>query len=76
MTYSLDTIIAAWGKYDRAKAFCVLKDGKWKNVPMEGEIGVKDKLQGGVQAKIRPLQDVMDFPTYLELHWKDKWVSK
>ena len=68
--YSLDDIIRAWQDYTKEKAFCVLKDGKWKNTPLV--YGTKPETEGATSARIRPLMDVMDFPNYLEAFWTGK----
>jgi hypothetical protein len=70
MTYTLDDILRAWKDYTGAKAYCVLRNGKWEEKPLVDGVNFQDKIAGATSAKIRPLKDVMDFPNYLEFYWK------
>ncbi len=71
MTYSLEDIKVAWKKYDEAKAFCVLKNGKWEDTLLLNGVRPPAKIDG-TAAKVRALKDVIDFPEYLEKHWVSK----
>lgn len=69
MIYTYNVILEAWEDYKRAKAFCVLRNGKWTNVPLVDGRLVPD-FAGATQTRLRDLKDVMDFPEYLEFYWK------
>jgi len=68
MVYTLAQINAAWKQYQDHKCFSFLKDGKWTHRPMGG--GYIPSPEGCRAAKMRNLMDVMDFPEYLEKHYK------
>jgi len=70
MNYSIEEIKAAWKKFDDSMAFCVLKNGKWKNTPMLYGFKPPNPIDG-TSAKTRKLKDVMDFPEYLEQYYEE-----
>jgi len=69
MTYDLLEIKKAWKQYENESAFCVMKEGKWKNTPMINGY-LPDKKVDGTAAKVRFIKDVMAFPEFLEDHFK------
>ncbi len=67
--YSLADIKAAWKVFEDSSAFCVMKDGKWTNTPLINGYVPASKIDG-TAAKVRFIKDVMDFPEFLEKHFK------
>jgi len=68
MDYSLEDIKVAWKQYEEAQAFSVLKDGKWKDMVIEFDNPLPKPE--GTACKIDKLSKVMDFPEFLEKHYK------
>lgn len=60
-----------WDEYNKARVLSVLKDGKWKHLPLVNGVTPPAHIDG-TRAETRSLKAVMGFPEYLELRWKTK----
>ena len=67
--YTLKDIEVAWKKYESESVLRVMKEGKWKTIPLKGR-GIPRIT--ATQAKVAKLKDIISFPEYLKQNEKTK----
>ena len=67
MKYTFEDIKILWKTYESTTILRVMKDGKWKTIPLKGK-GIPRIT--ATQAKVVKLRDIMSFPEYLKKYEK------